>query len=130
MPGGVHGHDAILVVGFTHASGPRCTEWMKRLEKDFKSNEELEIYATVFLEDAPKLARGMAKMGIKSGLPKEEYDHYLIVTEHEKEIKEAVHFAEPDDAYLVLLGVDGTVKWTFHGAVGDEGVKQIRERLR
>jgi hypothetical protein len=53
MPGAVHGHPAVLVVCFTHASGPHCTEWTKRLESDFKNNADLEIYTVIFLEDAP-----------------------------------------------------------------------------
>jgi hypothetical protein len=130
MPGAVHGHPALLAVCFTHASGPHCTEWGKRLESEFKSNGDLERYTVVFLEDAPRLVRGMAKSGIKSGVPKEEYDHYLIVTEHEKETKDAVHFQTPDDAYLLLLGTDGTVRWTSHGAVNDDAVRQIRELLK
>ena len=130
MPGAVHGHSALLVVGFTHASGPHCTDWSKRLESEFKSNPALERYSVVFLEDAPRLVRGVARSGIKSGVPKEEYNNFLIVTEHEKEVKDAVHFQAPDDAYLVFLGPDGTVRWTFHGPVNDDPVRQIRELLR
>jgi hypothetical protein len=127
LPDTVQGHAAVLVVGFTHASGPHCTDWSKRLESEFKNNAALERYTVIFLEDAPRLVRGMAKSGIKSGVPKEQYDRYLIVTEHEKEVKAALHFEAPDDAYLALLGSDGVVRWTFHGPVGDDPVRQIRE---
>lgn len=130
MPGAVHGHDALLVVGFTHASGPHCTDWAKRLAGEFPGNEPLERYTVIFLEDAPRLVRGMAKSGIKSSVAKEEYDHYLIATEHEKEVKAAVHFEAPDDAYLVLLDPEGMVRWTFHGTVADNPVRQIRELLK
>jgi hypothetical protein len=129
MPTAVQGHLALLVVGFTHASGTHCTEWAKRLETEFSANSALDRYSVIFLEDAPKLVRGMAKSGIKSGVPKDQYDRYLIVTEHEKEVKAAVHFQTPDDAYLVLLAPDGSTRWTWHGPVGDEPVRQIREEL-
>ena len=133
MPGAVHGHPAVLVVCFTHASGPHCTEWTKRLESEFRNNAELEIYTAIFLEDVPKLARGMAKSGIRSGVAKEDYDHYLIVIEHEKEVKAAVHFQDSDDvadAYLAVLAADGTVRWTSHGPVKDETVGKVRELVR
>lgn len=130
MPGAVHGHPAVLVVCFTHASGPHCMDWTKRLESDFKNNADVEIYTAIFLEDAPKLVRGMAKAGIRSGVAKEDYDHYLIVIEHEKEVKAAVHFQEPDDAYLMVLGPDGEVRWTSHGAVSEQTVSKIRELAR
>jgi hypothetical protein len=130
MPGAVHGHDALLVVGFTRASGPQCARWARRLASEFPGNDALEIYNAVFLEDESRLARGMAKIDIKNSVPKEEYDHYLLVKEHEKEVQAAVHFEAPDDAYLILLGPDGTVRWTFHGAVADSPVRQIRELLK
>ena len=90
---------------------------------------KLEKYTVVFLEDAPRLVRGMAKNGIKSTVAKEDYDHYPIVTEHEKEVKAAVHFQAADDAYLALLGRDGAVRGTWHGGVSDDTVRQIREHL-
>jgi hypothetical protein len=76
MPGAVHGHPAVLVVCFTHASGANCTEATKRLEGAFKDNADLEIYTVIFLEDAPKMFRGVAKTGIRSGVAKQDYDHY------------------------------------------------------
>jgi hypothetical protein len=121
LPSGVHGHDALLIVGFTHASGPYCTDWARRLAKEFPGNDPLERYNVVFLEDAPRLARGMAKMGIKSSVPNAEYDHYLIVTQHEKQVQAA---------NLILLGPEGTVRWTFHGPVADSPIRQIRELLK
>lgn len=133
MPAAVQGRSTLLVVGFTHAAGPHCTDWSKRLESEFKSDAALERYSVAFLEDAPRLVRGMAKSGIKSNVPKEQYDHYLIVTEHEKEVKDAVHFqvadGKADDAYLLLLGPDGAIRWAFHGPVSDDPVRQIRELL-
>jgi len=130
MPGVAHGQPALLVVGFTHASGGECTAWMKRLKTEFATTPTLQEYAVVFLEDAPRLVRPMAKSGIRSNAPKEDYDQWLVVTEHEKEMKAAVHFQAADDAYLVLLGSDGTVRWTGHGAAGDELVRQIRDALK
>lgn len=130
MPGAVHGHPAVLVVCFTHASGRHCTETTKQLEDYFKNNAELEIYTVIFLEDAPRLVRGMAKSGIKGGVPKEDYDRFLTVTEHEKDVKATVHFQDPDEAYLAVLGPEGTVRWTSHGPLTDQTVGKLRELLR
>ncbi|HEY3826374.1 MAG TPA: hypothetical protein VGL82_17535 [Bryobacteraceae bacterium] len=130
MPGSAHGQPALLVVGFTHASGAQCTAWMKRLKSEFAATAALQQYAVIFLEDAPRLVRPMAKSGIKSSAPQEDYGQWLIVTEHEKEMKAAVHFQAPDDPYLVLLGADGAVRWTGHGAVSDELLNQIRAALK
>jgi len=125
MPGAVNGHTAILVVCFTHASGPHCTEWTKRLAGE----KDAEKYTVVFLEDAPRLVRGMAKSGIKSTVAKEDYNNYLIVTEHEKELKAAVHFQSPDEAYLLLLSPDAQILGTWHGTVSDAIVRQIHDLI-
>lgn len=127
MPGAAAGHPALLVICFTHGSGPHCTEWTKRLGGEAGA----EKYTVVFLEDAPRLVRGMAKSGIRSTITKEDYDRYLIVTEHEKEVKAAVGFQSPDDAYVVLLAPDGKVRGLWHGSqVSDVAVRQIGELLR
>lgn len=128
MPAAAQGHQTLLIIGFTHGSGPHCADWAKRLDSEFPSTA-VEKYSVVFLEDAPRLVRGMAIHGIKSGVAKDRYDHYLIVTEHEKDVKAAVHFQAEEDPYLVLLGPDGAIRWTFHGSVGDDPVKQIRALL-
>ncbi len=131
VPAAFQGHQTLLIAGFTHGSGPHCTDWAKRLETEFKANAALDRYTVIFLEDAPRLVRGMAKSGIKAGVPKEDYDHYLIVTEHEKETKTAVKFQTPDDAYLVLLGTDGTIRWTFHGPTPDDAsLRQLHDQVK
>jgi hypothetical protein len=129
MPAAVHGHPALLVIGFSHASSPQCMDWTKRLASEFGKDAEIERYSAVFLEDAPKIVRGVVKREVRSGVPIHEYDHFLIVTEHEKEVKDAVHFDALDDAYVVLVGPDGTILGTFHGAVSDGAVRKIRELL-
>lgn len=130
MPGAVQGHPAVLVVGFTHASGAACTAWMKRLKAEFAATPSLQPYAVIFLEDAPRLVRPMARSGIKSSAPKEDYERWLIVTEHEKEMKAAVQFQAADDPYLVVVGADGTVRWTGHGGLSEDPVRQIRDAVK
>ncbi len=131
MPGTVHGQPALLVVGFAHASGPQCTGWMKRLKSDFSATPALQQYAVIFLEDSPRLVAAYGEeRDQEQCAEKDDYDRWLIVTEHEKEMKASVHFQAPDDAYLVLLASEGTVRWTGHGAVGDELVRQIRGALK
>lgn len=130
MPAATQGHPTLLVIGFTHASGTACSEWAKRLQTEFGSNTAIERYSVIFLEDAPKLVRGMAKSGIRSATPKELQDRTLIVVEHEKEVKATVNFQTPDDPYISLLGPDGAIRWTSHGTVTDDAVTRIRNLLR
>ena len=54
MPAAVQGHPALLIVGFTHGSGPHCTDWAKRLESEFKANTEMERYTVISFSKTPR----------------------------------------------------------------------------
>src|SRR6185312_14216305 len=95
LPQASSGHVAVVIIGFTHASNSQVREWSTPLQ------HELPTYPIAVLEDAPRLVRGMATAGIKSGVPRDQRDHFLIVTKGEKALKEAVGFERPDDAYVV-----------------------------
>jgi len=84
----------------------------------------------VFLEDAPRLVRAWQRRN-QSGVPKEEYDHYLIVTEP-REGNEGRPFISrpPDDAYLLLLGTDERCAGLRMARSNDDAVRQIRELLK
>jgi hypothetical protein len=75
------------------------------------------------------MVRGMATHGIKSGTPKDQFDHFLLVFHGEKQLKRAVGFDRPDDAYLLVIDGAGVIRWSFHGPVTDAAMEQIAARL-
>jgi hypothetical protein len=81
------------------------------------------------LEDAPRLVRGMAVHGIKSGTAKDDYDRFVVVVKGEKELKEAAGFEKPDDAYLIVVDGKGSIRWRYHGPVTDAAAEQMRAQL-
>ena len=120
---GAFGAQAVVIVGFTHASQKQTKEWGQRLRG------QVPVWSIAVLEDAPKLVRGMAVHGIKSGTPKEDYDRFVVVVKGEKELKEAAGFATPDDAYLIVVDGAGTIRWRFHGPATDAAVADARANL-
>jgi len=122
LPEASAGHVAAVVIGFTHASNSQVREWSGRLQR------ELPTYTIAVLEDAPRLVRGMATAGIRSGIPRDQRDHFLIVTRGEKALKEAVGFDRPDDPYVALIDASGTIRWRAHGAPSETLLKQLREQ--
>lgn len=111
------------MIGFTHASQSQTKPWTERLAADF------DHYSIAVLEDAPRLVRGMAVGGIKGSVPKDQRDRFLVVFKGEKEMKAAVGFERPDDAYVVLLDPDGSIVWRFHGAVNENALGELKTRI-
>jgi ATP10 protein len=123
LPGAFGGQATVVIVGFTHASQKQTKAWGERLRG------QLPVWSIAVLEDAPRMVRGMAAHGIKSGTPKEDYDRFVLVYRGEKELKAAAEFAAPDDAYVMVVNGAGAIRWRFHGPVTDAAVDQARANL-
>ena len=122
LPDAAAGHDAVVVIGFTHASQNELKAWTARLRT------ELPTYSVAVLEDAPRLVRGMAVHGMKGGVPKDERGNFLVVEHDEKELKQAAGFAQPNDAYVLLLDKTGEILWKTHGEVTDAAVAGLNAK--
>ena len=117
------GHAVALVIGFTHASQTQTKVWTQRIGTQFP------VYSIAVLEDVPKLVRGMASHGIKSGVPENQRDRFLLVYHNEKELKQAAGFSTPDDAYILVLDKSGAIPWKFHGPVTDSAFDQLKAQM-
>jgi hypothetical protein len=123
LPAAAGGQPALLIVGFTHGSQAQTKAWSVRVHDRFPA------WSIAVLEDVPRLVRGMATHGIKSGTPKDQYDRFLLVYHGERQLKEAAGFDRPDDAYLLVVDGAGVVRWRYHGPVTDAAVEQAGEQL-
>lgn len=123
LPGDLGSESALLIIGFTHGSQTQTKAWSLRMRG------RIPTWSIAVLEDVPRLVRGMASHGIKSSVPKEQYDRFLLVYHGEKELKHAAGFDTPDDAYLLVIDRAGAVRWTFHGPVSDATVEQIARQF-
>jgi hypothetical protein len=124
LPEASGGKPAVLIIGFTHGSQAQTKAWSQRLRDRFPT------WSIAVFEDVPRLVRGMAIHGIKSGTPKEIYDRFLLVYHGEKQLKEAVGFDRPDDAYVLVIDGAGAIRTSVHGQVTDAGVEQIGSQLK
>jgi ATP10 protein len=122
LPDAAAGHDAVVVIGFTHASQNQTKAWTARLKR------ELNTYSVAVLEDAPRLVRGMAVHGMKGGVPEDERSNFLVVDRDEKELKQAAAFDQPNDAYVLLLDKNGAILWKFHGPVTDAALAELKAK--
>ncbi len=118
------GHPAVVVMWFTQASQNQTKAWTQRIGAQFP------VYSIAVLEDVPRLVRGMASHGIKSGTPENQREHFLLVYHNEKELKQAAAFSTPDDAYILILDKSGVIRWKFHGPVTDASFEQLKTQMQ
>lgn len=130
LPEASAGHAAILVIGFSHASQNQTKAWADRLDHRFPDPALITVYPVAVLEAVPRLARGMAVHGIRSGTPKNQRDRFLLVYHHEAELKSAAGVSAPDDAYILLLDGHGAIRWRFHGPLTDSALAEVEKEAQ
>ena len=129
LPAAAEGHLAILCIGFSRAGGDQVRGWATRLSKD-ANIKAAGVYQIAELAAAPRFVRGMIVHGMKGGVPAAEQDHFLVLYENEKELKQAVDFASSDDAYILLLDTKGVLQWKTHGAVTEQAVAELTSHIK
>jgi hypothetical protein len=130
LPDAARGSVAVLIFGFSKASKTPTSAWAKRLSRDFPIDTGFQIYQLPVLEDVPRLFRGMVISGIKKGVPENIRDRFVPILDGEAELKKAVDYREPDDAYLVLLDRNSKVVRQAHGAMSDAAYASLQTEIR
>ena len=119
----------ILCIGFSHASQSQLKPWAERATDEFRQKGQVAVYSIAVLEDAPRLIRGMAVHGMKSGVPTQQHDRFVVVYQGESELKRVSGFVRPEEAYIVLLDPKGKILWLSHGPVTDAALKDLADRV-
>jgi hypothetical protein len=129
LPGASAGTVPVLVFSFTKAAGSDSRLWNQRLAKDFGSNSAVAIYRVAFLESAPKLFRGMAVSGMKSGVPEAQWERTLVVLKDEDAWKQRLGVSSNKHAYVVVLDGQGRVRWMSAGPFSESEYGQLKSEL-
>ena len=114
----VRGHPAVLIVGFTKEAGDGCGAWAKSLRNDAALGG-VQIYQVAMLEQAPGFARGAIKSGLRKGASAAEQDFFVVLTQDDKLWRSYLSVTADKDPYVMLMDVDGRVRWHGHGAAKD-----------
>jgi hypothetical protein len=129
LPDAASGKIAVLIFGFTKASGVPTGTWGKRISAEFHGQAAFVLYQLPVLEDVPRLFRGMVISGIRKGVPEEVRDHFVPILNGEADLKKLVSYKEPDDPYLVVLNREGKIVAQMHGLVTDAAYTQLKTQL-
>lgn len=114
----VHGHEAILVAGFSHEGGMKAGEWIKRIHAD-PALAGVTVYEVAMLEAAPSFVRGMIKSGMRKGMSPEQQDDFVVLTQDEKAWETCFGVGDDKEPYVMLIDAGGKVIWRGHGAASD-----------
>src|SRR5271165_4784113 len=129
LPDAAAGKVAVLIFGFTKASKAQTSAWASKLQADFGTRPDFELYQLPVLEDVPRLIRGMVISGIRKGVAENKRDHFVPILQGETDLKKFVQYNAPDDAYIVMLGRAGNVAEQSHGAPDDANYARLRVAL-
>ena len=120
LPDAFAGHPAILVIGFSRSGGNSAGRWSKQLRQDLAENRNVRIFSIAELQDAPTLARGLIRHGMRAGIPQNEHDSFVLLYQDEDVWKKLAEFSDTNDAYVLLVDSAATIRWRGHGKSPDE----------
>lgn len=120
LPVAAKGKVALLALGFTHDSQAAVEGWTKRFRKDFGSDPQVTFYEIPMIGGMGTLAKPFITGGMRKGTAKADYEHVITVFGNTTFWKERLRYKAEKDAYLILLGQEGNIRWVSHGLV-DEG---------
>jgi hypothetical protein len=129
LPDAVKGKVGVLVVGFTKDSKAPIQAWGKRLAADYPDTSGVVYYEMPVLASAPALVRVTIEEQMKLSLTATERAHFLPVTQNEAGWLAAAHYVKGDDAYVLLIGGDGAVRWQTQGPVTDANYTQLKGKI-
>ena len=115
LPDVFGGHPAILVIGFSRSGGDSAGRWSKQLRQDLAQDKNVRIFSVAELQDAPKLARGLIRHGMRGGIPQNEHDSFVLLYQDEDVWKKLAEFSDTNNAYILLVDSGGNISWRTQG---------------
>jgi hypothetical protein len=86
-------------------------------------------YELPVLASAPPLVRVTIEEQMKLSLSATEREHFLPITQNEAGWLATAHYVKGDDAYVLLIGGDGVVRWQTQGPVTDASYAQLKGKI-
>jgi hypothetical protein len=126
LPEAAKGRVALLVAGFSRDSQNVMQPWVDRFVKDFGRDPRLVAYSVAVLEGAPRFIRPLIVGGMRKSVPATDAPRFLLAFHEEKVWKQTFGFAQPDDAYLVLLDSGGNIRWKAHGRLNESDYAALK----
>jgi hypothetical protein len=119
LPKDMEGKVSLLIVGFTRNSSTLAAAWASRFKEDFRPDGDPAVLRLAFLEEVPRIFRGLARSGVERSAGQDR-DEVVPIFESEALYKQLVHYSRPDDAYVLVVDRMGAIRGVFTGDVGNQ----------
>lgn len=119
LPDAFAGHPAVLIIGFSRSGGNSAGRWDKQIRLELAKDKNVRVFSIAELQDAPRLARGVIRHGMRGGIPQNEHDSFVLLYQDEDAWKKLADFADTNDAYVLLVDPAATIRWRAHGKAPD-----------
>jgi hypothetical protein len=119
LPSDLKGKVAVLVIGFSRNSSFPVAAWASRFKADFGHDGDSVVLRLPFLEEVPRIFRGLAKSSVDKSADQDR-DEVVPIFESEAAYKQLVHYSKPDDAYVLVVDGNGAIRGVFTGDVGNQ----------
>ena len=127
LPAAATGKPAVVVFSFSKTAGKDARSWNEHIARDFSN--AVPGYQVIVMESVPKLFRGMAMSGIKSSMPLSQQDRTIVLYQDEKLWKLRLVVTDNNQAYVVLLGPDGRVRWSNSATYSDSEYARLKHEI-
>lgn len=127
LDGGVlrlpNGHEAVVMVGFTQASGNDSAQWNVRLAKDFPAVEADDL---IVLDAVPGLMRGMITAAVRHGMTPQRQAHSAVIVKEGAMWRARAQGADLSHAVAFVVDARGRVSAIVSGPVSDAGYARLK----
>jgi hypothetical protein len=130
LPEASRGRIALLALGFTYESRYAVEAWCERFAQEFAKSKNVTFYEIPVIGGIGRLARWFIDSGMRRGTPKEKHENVITVYGGVDAWKQRVGYAQPKDAYLILLGPQGTVQWLHAGPFDESQFAALATAMR
>ena len=127
VPDAAAGGPQILIFSFARAASTDSRAWSDRLAKDLP---RIGAFRVLELESVPRLVRGMARSGMKSGMPKPLWDRTVLIYKDEALWKARLGVTADTHSYVLLLDAAGRVLWRSSGPFSDTEYHQLKTAVQ
>jgi hypothetical protein len=127
LPTVAAGKPAVVIFSFSRAAGRDAQNWTEHLSRD---EPRLSIYTVIFLESVPRILRGAALAGIRSGMPSALQERTIPLYRDEDLWKQRLQVVTESHACITLLRPDGKIQWMSWESFGEARYSELKKQIQ
>jgi hypothetical protein len=127
LPADAGERPAVLLFSFSRAGGRDGQSWSEQLAR---TEPHVAVFNVICLESVPRLFRGMAEAGIKSGMPAAIQNRSVLLYHDANLWRQRLGVSDENSACEVLLGLSGQINWSACEKYSDAGLAELVAKMR